>query len=93
VGGLFAALSAAAALFRTGDRRSPDTDVRALAVDLTRDGALDDVSIFYARMISRLSREIAINDDRLARLHTYFTGMLCGILAMLCGLALAALVG
>jgi hypothetical protein len=44
-------------------------------------------------MVARIGEEIDDRDDTLGRLATTFTAMLWGILLMLCGLALAALVG
>jgi hypothetical protein len=44
-------------------------------------------------MIARLGKELDDHADTVERLATTFTAMLWGILVMLCGLALAALVG
>ena len=44
-------------------------------------------------MIARVGEELDDRDDALVELATTFTAMLWGILLMLCGLALAALVG
>jgi hypothetical protein len=93
VGGLFAAVIAAASILRARRPTFANLNVRALAELLTHDGVLDELPTFYSTMIARLSRVAVHNVALLDRLQAQFTVMLGGILVMLCGLALAALVG
>jgi len=44
-------------------------------------------------MIQRFSRSAARNAALLDDLHARFTSIVCGVLVMLCGLALSTLVG
>lgn len=92
-GGFFVAALSALALLQARQRVSLDADPQALRRDLGRIGALEDVDAFHAAMITRFSRTAATNAELLDGLHTRFTAMLYGIQVMLCGLALAALVG
>lgn len=93
VGGLAAALFAAARILTARGETPAHQDVQALVDQLTGDGALVDVATFYSTMLSRLGGHTAHHVALLDRLHSHFTAMLCGILVMLCGLALAAIVG
>jgi hypothetical protein len=93
VGGLFIAVVVAASMLRARRTACVELDILALAERSACDAELEDLPTFYLTMISRLGREMADNAALLDRLHTQFTAMLCGILVMLCGLALAALVG
>lgn len=91
--GLLATLSAAAYL--VGGRRfvGLDSDPRGLLAALQREGLLDDDALFFDAMIGHLGRRRAHNAAAILRLEAAFTAMLCGILVMQCGLALAAIVG
>lgn len=93
IGGLVAALTAAGRLLIQDHRLSPDPDARSLTAALEREGALDASAAFYGSMILRLSDQAAANATLLDGLGSAFTAMLCGINVMLCGLALAAIVG
>jgi hypothetical protein len=93
VGGLFATIVSVAAILRSRGLVAADDDVRRLAAALDREGALVSSEAFYSTMISRLGRISADNAAMLDRLSERFTAMLCGMLTMLCGLALAAIVG
>ncbi len=93
VGGLFATIISVVAILRSRGLVAADDDVRRLAAALDREGALVSCEVFYATMISRLGRICADNAALLDRLSARFTAMLCGMLAMLCGLALTAIVG
>lgn len=64
-----------------------------LEQELRRDGMLSDPRSFYSAMIVRLDRQSTRNAASLDRLHARFTFMLCGIHVLLCGQALAALIG
>ena len=93
VAGLFIAVCAATSLLRAGGRDASDIDIDALVEQLSGEGALDDLSAFYSTMIVLIGRVTTTDAALLDRLRTRFTAMLCGILVMLCGLALSALVG
>lgn len=93
VGGLLLSTAAAFRLLGFGHRRSEALDPRRLTDDLMNGNQLDDEAAFYAAMVARIGEEIDTRDDALDELATTFTVMLWGILLMLCGLALAALVG
>ncbi|HMJ04499.1 MAG TPA: hypothetical protein VK506_16270 [Conexibacter sp.] len=85
-----------AAAFRLlADPRRPDDqlDPRRLAAELDRDGILDDETAFYTTMLSKLAEQSAHDRAVIDQLSTAFTAILWGILVMLCGLALAAIVG
>ena len=78
--------------------RAPNYRIDALVPDnltreLRRDGLLGEEDAFYSTMIVRLADQADLNADGIERLMRSFTAMLWGILVMLCGLALAALVG
>lgn len=94
LGGL--AIVLAASTFVLGARRrrvSFDVDPRELMDDLHRAGLLDDLAGFYEAMILQVSRRRARSATALDQLETGFTWLLCGILVMQCGLALAVIVG
>jgi hypothetical protein len=93
VGGLFVAVVAALSVLRVGRRRPSTIEAAALVGRLSADGAMADPSAFYPMMIALIGRETDDNAVSLARLHARFTAMLCGILVLLCGLAIAALIG
>lgn len=93
VGGLFIAVVAALSVLRAGRRRSSTIEAAALIEQLAADGAMADPSAFYPTMIALIGRETDDNAASLVHLHARFTAMLCGILVMLCGLAITALVG
>lgn len=93
VGGLLLSTAAAFRLLGFGHRPSEALDPRHLTDDLVSGNQLDDEAAFYAAMVARIGKELDDRDDALDRLATTFTAMLWGILLMLCGLALAALVG
>jgi hypothetical protein len=93
IGGLFLVVLAAVSMLRVGDRRESELDIDELLAQLSDDGALNDPSAYYTTLIALIGREADKKAALLARLHTRFTAMLCGILVMLCGLALTALVG
>ncbi|HKG02055.1 MAG TPA: hypothetical protein VKB03_02650 [Conexibacter sp.] len=93
VGGLFIAVVAALSMLRVGRRRSSNIEAATLVERLSADGAIADPSAFYPTMIALIGRETEDNAALLVRLHARFTAMLCGILVLLCGLAIAALVG
>jgi hypothetical protein len=92
VGGLAVALVATRSLLT--HRAAPlEEDVSRLTVELGQDSALDDATQFYEAMIGRLARHARRTTRSLDGSERTFTAVLCGILVMLCGLALAALVG
>lgn len=93
VGSLLVTVGAAFRLLVSRKRPVLDLDHRELATELARDGLLDDEAAFYTTMIARLGGQLKREAETSARLSTAFTAMLWGILVMLCGLALAALVG
>ncbi|HET6448770.1 MAG TPA: hypothetical protein VFG31_06630 [Conexibacter sp.] len=68
-------------------------DTRKLAAEFERSGVLDVEQRFYKAMLAQLNDRIEDHADTLADLARSFTAMQWGILVMLCGLALAALVG
>lgn len=75
------------------DAISFDIDPSSLAQALDDAGALDDELGCYRIMLGRLALVTEQNADMVNRLAQEITRMLWGILVMLCGLALAALVG
>jgi len=91
--GLLVTIGAAFNVLAARHRPDADLDPRELLNELATDGLLGDEADFYTEMISRLDDAQKRDADTIARLTTAFTAMLCGILVMLCGLALAALVG
>jgi hypothetical protein len=91
--GLGATLAAVAYVMSAGRRMPHGPDAQRLTTALASTGALDEPTRFYPVMIEHLHRHAAENRALFDRLHAAFTAMLCGILLMLCGLALAALVG
>ncbi len=93
VGGFCSAVFEAIAILAFGDLVAVETDVQALASSLDRGGALGDIEAFYVTMIARFGPNARENAALLDRLNARFTSMVCGILVMMCGLAVAALVG
>jgi hypothetical protein len=93
VGGLLATTLGAFHLLSAHRHPVPGIDPQTLAAEFARDGLLDDETAFYLAMLVRLCE--CRNDGASAseQLTRAFTAMLWGILVMLCGLALAALVG
>lgn len=92
-GGLLVTLLAARSLLGPRQLMSHDIDMSHLMTLLEQEGALDDITTFYTAMIAHLHDDATDNVALLDRLDATFTAMLCGILVILCGLALAALVG
>lgn len=90
--GLVAALRAAAGLLLS---RPPVLDVGAdqLVRRLERDGALDDHDAYAKEMIELFASRAAQLEHDFDVHHHDFTVIMGGTLVMLCGLALAALVG
>jgi hypothetical protein len=68
-------------------------DPYRLTAELDREGLLHDEAAFYETMIVRLGRQFDRSAQAIDELTTAFTAMLWGILVMLCGLALATIVG
>lgn len=93
VGGLLVSTAAAFRILGTRRRPSATIDPRLLAVKLAEQHQLDEPRLFYAGMINRLGAALDYHAEILARLERTFTAMLCGILVMLCGLAIRAVVG
>lgn len=93
VGGVIATTLGVFRLLSAHHHPMRDIQPRRLVADLERDGLLDDDKDFYSVMILRLSERLDENAEAIEQLARAFTFMLWGILAMLCGLALAALVG
>jgi len=93
LGGLLVALAVAFRLL--AERRQPldRLDPHAVMLELRAAGLLEDERVFYATMIARIQDDVGHNTAAIERLASLFTAMLWGILSMLCGLALAALVG
>lgn len=91
--GLLITLGTAAHLLRAVRVASFDADPHRLAVALSRDGVLDDLTRFYWAMIEGLGVVRVDNERGIRRLSRTFTSMMCGILVMECGLALAVIVG
>lgn len=92
-GALLVAVTAAFRVLTTRQRATHGLDPRELAAALRRDDLLDDNTTFYATMIVRLGDRASRNALVIDRLANVFTIMVWGILVMLCGLALAAIVG
>jgi len=93
VGGLAVAVAATGRML-AGRRDLTDLlEPRDLVEDLRRHDLLDDEAAFYKTMITRLARASESARDAVDRLAALFTAILWGILVMLCGLGLAALVG
>jgi hypothetical protein len=93
VGGLAVAVAAAGRML--AGRRGPTDALNALDLveDLRRGDLLADEAAFYEAMITRLAERAESASEASDRLATTFTAILWGILVMLCGLGLAALVG
>jgi len=92
VGGLAVTVGATFHLLSVRHRPDPELAPRKLLAELAEDGILDEDAAFYAAMIMRLDDVQGRHHMRIEQLTTTFKAMLCGILIMLCGLALAALV-
>jgi len=93
VGGLLATVTGAFRLLAAHRRSGDEIDPWKLTAELAQRGLLDGEAVFYEAMIRRLAKH---RERRLVvykRLAEAFTAMLWGILIMLCGLALAAIVG
>ncbi|ADB52634.1 hypothetical protein [Conexibacter woesei] len=67
-------------------------DVLAIRRSLRGRGALADSDAYYTLMLPALHVRAAAVDTAADKLERVFTRILCGILVMLCGLALVALV-
>jgi len=93
VGGLLVMVAAAFHLLAVRQRSRDAIDARGLASELASRGLLADEADFYDWMIARLGEHIDRSTTAVEDLTRSFAAMLCGILVMLCGLALAALVG
>lgn len=93
VGGLVVTVFAAFRLVAERRRPADRLDPRRLAAEFRSEGLLDDDNAFYSTMIGRIADLARRGDQAIDRLSRAFTAMLWGILVMLCGLALAALVG
>jgi hypothetical protein len=93
VGGLLLGTVAAFRLLGVRHRSLDALDPRRLATELAQSDQLEDEAAFYAAMIARLGMELDDRANTVERLATTFTAMLWGILVMLCGLAIAAIVG
>jgi hypothetical protein len=91
--GLALTVGAAFRVLYTRHRPAARLDARKLLDELAKEGALDDVAGFYAAMITRLDNAQKRNADASERLTTDLQAMMCGIIVMLCGLALVALIG
>ncbi|MBB4664161.1 hypothetical protein [Conexibacter arvalis] len=89
--GLCAALSGAMALLL---RRTPVVDVEARAIARRLEAIDENDDDAYAKeMIDMFAMRASQLEAEFELLHRIFTVIVCGTLAMLCGLALAALVG
>jgi uncharacterized integral membrane protein len=77
------------------ERRQPidDLDPYAWMIEFRARGLLDDEDLFYTTTITRMRNHVDQNAAAVKRLAKTFTAMSCAILVMLCGLALAAIVG
>jgi hypothetical protein len=74
--------------------RSPNELTLARTERLLREGdGLTSEARFYAAMVDALSGLERRSEREYDRLSRQFTGVMCGILFVLCGLALTALVG
>jgi len=93
VGAFFVAVANALTVLVSRRLETIEIHVHLLADELQQSAALKDAEAFYSTMITRCGRRASANAAMLDRLHTRFTTMLCGILVMLCGLAVAAFVG
>lgn len=74
-------------------RSVPYVDPHALATEFRRAGLLGDEASFYEMMIVRLRERLVHRERANKQLAASFTVMLWGILVMLCGLGLAAIIG
>jgi hypothetical protein len=92
-GGLLVSVAAAFRLLASRRRISNEFNAGTLMTTLKQADALDDSARFYTTMIARLSHRGIRNAAFIEQLAADFTAMLCGILVMLCGLAVSAIVG
>ncbi len=93
VGGLFVMVTGAIRLLGVCRRPVEGPDPQQLTAELKRGGMLDDEAAFYESMIARLGDRRKAVEIAFEHLDTSFTAMVWGILVMLGGLALAAIVG
>lgn len=93
VAGLLAMTASAFRLLTARHRLADRIDPRRLAAELATLGLLADDAGFYEAMIARLGEHVDRSAAAVEDLARSFTAMLWGILVMLCGLALAAIVG
>jgi hypothetical protein len=82
----------AAGRLLTAEGAGPTLDAARLQRTLARQGALDDETVFYTQMIAVLELAERRIEAEVSALQRLFTVVMCGILFVLCGLALAALV-
>jgi hypothetical protein len=93
VSGRLVVIGAAFRLLSAHRHPVPDIDPERLAGDFARSGLLEDEMAFYRAMLMKLSERRNEAADAIVQLAQAFTAMLWGILVMLCGLALVALIG
>lgn len=91
--GLLLTIAGVARLVGVRRQAVDEIDPQRLTAELKREGLLDDEGNFYEAMIVRLGDRLDRRERANEQLVAAFTAMLWGILAMLCGLALAAIVG
>jgi len=92
LGGLAATVAGAFRVLRERYTVGLDLDPNRLARVLQHRDSLDDDRRYYLAMLTYLGEAKERNHDVLTRLGRDITSMLWGMLVMLCGLALAALV-
>jgi hypothetical protein len=93
VGSLFVVIAAGFRLLGARNHRIDELVSAGLTSELRREGLLAEEDAFYSTMIVRFADRAELNAGRIARLARSFSAMLWGIHVMLCGLALAALIG
>lgn len=93
LGGLAVIVVAAFRILGARHRPFAAIEPRRLTAELVNDPRLDDVRSFYTEMIDRLASVHGDQAEALVKSEQTFTAMLWGILVMLCGLAVAAVVG
>ncbi len=91
--GLLAAVAGVLRLLGAHRRPVDAVDPREILSQLERSVLLHDEGMFFEAMILRLAEHHDRRTAGFADLASAFTAMLWGILVMLCGLALAAIVG
>lgn len=91
VGGFLAAIWAAVVLLLTRQQAFA-TDLAAIVRALSRHDGFKDDDTFRKGMIVLLHGMSVAGQDELDRLHRIFTVNVCGMLVMVCGFAVAALV-